>query len=640
MPSSNPRESFEQGINIIRPDTLVAWNEAINLALNAKVVGIDIETMGLDPLVKHIRSIQVAIPVGRDRIDVYVADVKVLGSAAIESMLPLLAESETIKVLQNAKFDLSFITKAIGKRINIDCIFDTMIASQIASAGLSTIVEEDANGKLKLEYPKHSLAELAKRHLGISLDKSCQVEDWSESLSEEMIRYAALDAAVLLPLYHIQQQLLEVNRLLEVAYLEFSCLPAVVEMELAGMPLNASYVRPLLAQITKEVEQLKLDLQVAVNDCLPRSRRWFEQFNPNSQKQILAVLAVLGHEVEDTQEEKLMDLGADGCQFAKDLLEYRSKSKKMQFLQEWLNAQHPIDDRIHYSLRQLNPQSTGRFSSFKPNIQQIPKDKELRRAFQAPPGKSFVSADYSAIEMRIMAKISGDTKMIQVFQKGQDPHQVTAAAISGRPISEINKRSLERQAAKAVNFGLIYGCGPQRLMHSARYSYGVEMSLAEAESAKHRYFQTYPGIKRFHQQHCRADKKFVRYVEQSWDDGWKAKTVVGTRSLSGRLRIWPNYEGVSIASFNALANTPVQGTGADIIKEAMCLLYKGLVEKNWCDVAMIATIHDEIILECPKDRAEEVLAFLCEGMKEAGKHFINPVPVEVEGMCAQTLADK
>lgn len=636
-------------MELIIVSSIAELERAVQEARAAGVCGLDVETTGLDPLAARMRLVQVAVPTPDPPCRVYVADCFELGQQEVaHTLAELLADPEVTVVGHNLKFDLAFIRQAAGQRLPMRNLFDTMLASQLNFAGYYRLekAEKATKNTLKEVYPHHDLASLVERHLGFKLDKTEQAGNWTGTLTPEQLHYAAKDAAILLPLWEIQSELLRRNDLERAAKLEFDCIPAVVEIELAGMPFNAGEARRLLEEkeaILKEKEAVLTTLAGEAG-FVPRpkksqGKKTKPSFNPASTQDVLNCLHLLGHDVADTRDETLQDLAQVGCSFATILLEYRATTKQVNFLKEWLNKQHPVDDRLHSSYRQLNHNSTGRFSCSDPNLQQVPSrgedGKTFRRLFQAPPGRKLIKADLAGIELRIMAWLADDEVMIEAFRQEADLHRLTAAAVAGKPPEEVTKA--ERQAAKAINFGLVYGCGPGRLMQSAKYEYGVEMSEAEAVSARKTFFSTYPGITAWHNR-----QKNLRYHPEPHyfhlaGRGYFAMQLVSVRTASGRKRVWPDHGGKTTATVTRLFNTPDQGTGADILKGAMAKFYENLLEAGWGgEVQLVACVHDELVAESPDALAEEVAGKLVAALETAGAEFISPVPVAAEEVVADT----
>jgi DNA polymerase I-like protein with 3'-5' exonuclease and polymerase domains len=246
-----------------------------------------------------------------------------------------------------------------------------------------------------------------------------------------------------------------------------------------------------------------------------------------------------------------------------------------------------------------------------PNLQNIPRSGPLRSYIRAPEDHLFVVADYSQIELRIAAKISGDTEMLSAYTEGRDLHTLTARSLTSR--EEITKD--DRKLAKAVNFGLLYGMGAKGLQSYALRSYGVEMSLEEATLYRRRFFQTYPGLKRWHDNERRA---WLR-------GGTETRTLIGRRRMD-------------LVRLTDRLNAPVQGTGADGLKLVLALVWE---RRGECPGAVpVLVCHDEVVVECDAEQAGVAKAWLEKAMIEGMNAVMNstgtaPVPVEVEARIAR-----
>jgi DNA polymerase I len=622
-------------LDIVEISSSQAWEEALQEIKAAGICGIDLETTGLDPLSCRARLCQLSLPSGR----VYVADLWDLEQASASSLQDLgqLCErSDVKKVGHNLKFDLAFIQVSQCRRLHMSNLFDTMLASQVCWAGFDYLqrAKKATKNFWTIKTPEQNLKALAERHLGITLSKGLQVSNWgAETLSPEQKEYAARDAAVLLPLHDILQKLLQKNNLEHIANLEFRTLPSVIELELQGLPLDIQACRAMMEQKKAQVQEIAQSLQVEAERAgfKPRPKKGKKHsplLNPASPQDVLAYLQSQGHEISSTREEDLKELAQAGCSFAGDLLQYKKASKQVDFLEKWLLKLSPIDNRLHGQYFQLSTRA-GRFSSRDPNIQQIPKRGEeglaIRKLFKAPPGKKLVKADLSGIELRIMACLSQDKTMIEAFQDGQDLHRLTASKISGLPIEQITKS--QRQGAKAVNFLLIYGGQPELLQKRAKETYGVDMSPEEAKEAHRKFFQTYPGIEAFHQKQRILKRLPKTHFLHNHERGFYSRQAVITQTIPGRKRIWGQREdGTSLASINQLYNSPSQGTGADLIKAIMSEVYVSIPE----EVKMVASVHDEIILEVPEALAQEMASKLRDIMRRVGSELLAPVPVDAE----------
>ena len=613
-----------------------AWAQALQEIEAAGICGLDLETTGLDPLSSRARLCQLSLPSGR----VYVADLWELGrvgSAPLQDLVRL-TEDHNVKIVgHNLKFDLSFIQASQGRRLKMVNLFDTMLASQVCWAGYDSLQRANKATKnfWKTKTPEQTLKALAERHLGISLSKEYQASNWgADTLSPEQKAYAAKDAAVLLPLHDILLELLQKNKLEHIAELEFRALSSVIEMELTGLPLDTQACRSLMEQKKLQAQELLQSIQAEAQKAgfEPRpkkGKKYSPLLNPASSQDVLAFLQAQGYNISSTGEAALKELAFNGCSWAGDLLRYRKTSKQANdFLEKWLLKLSPKDNRLHGQYFQLSTRA-GRFSSRDPNIQQIPKRGEeglaIRRLFRASPGKKLIKADLSGIELRIMARLSQDRTMIEAFQSGQDLHRLTASKISGLPLEQITKA--QRQGAKAVNFLLIYGGQPELLQRRAKETYGVDMSLEEAKEAHRKFFQTYPGVAAFHAKQRTLKRLPKSHYLHNHVKGMYSRQAVTTQTLPGRKRIWGQREdGDSLASINQLYNSPSQGTGADLIKAIMGEVYSSLPE----EVKMIASVHDEIVLEAPEAQAQEMKNLLLGIMRRVGSEMLSPVPVDAE----------
>ena len=616
---------------IIKVDSIQTWDLALQEIKGYGVCGLHIENIGSDPLTSRIRSVQLAVPNGR----VYLADIFNPVKEIFDDLAVLLEDSQVKKVIYDAKVALSFVRASQGHRLKFKNIFDVMLASQLCWSGYYDLVpSKSAKNPWKKRIPDHSLEALAERHLGIILDRSSRISDW-EALepTTEQVTSAAKYAEVLLPLHAVLQELLIKNTLMRVAELEFRTISPVVEMELSGINLDADAARALMQEKEDTMVEAFLELQAEAkkNGFVPIPREGRERskyLNPDSQEDVKRYLQSRCFNITSTRAEVLKELAMGGNIFADRLLSYRQISHQLAFLNSWLQDIHPLDGRIHPKYFQLKSE-TGRLSSRKPNAQQVPKRGEdgmaIRRLFKASPGKKLVKVDFSCIELRIMAFLSGDETMIKAFQAGQDIHRLTASMITGQPLDQVTRD--QRQAAKIINFLLIYGGSAETLQQHAICDYGLAMSLDEAREYQQKYFEIYSGVKEWQHRQVEA----MNYTHQHWFHDCVRGTfylaLTCTFTALGRRRVWPRFGvGIKASKFQAF-NTPSQGTGADILKMVMCELYDGLDSE---DVKIIASIHDELLLEVPEDRAEEYAKMLSEIMNRIGSKVLYPVPVTSE----------
>ena len=413
----------------------------------------------------------------------------------------------------------------------------------------------------------------------------------------DMLTYAAKDSRVLLPLHTALESKISVADLNRVADMECRALPAIAWMANAGVPFDVEGWRRRLSEVEVEKERLKEKLD-ELAPLHPEGKPW----NWNSPMQIKEAFGLLGVDLPDTKEETLSRCSHS---LAETLLRYKKTSKLVGTYGPKL-LEFVEDGRIYGSWWQIGA-GTGRMASSSPNLQNLPP--EVRRYVKAPAGRVLVVADYSQIELRIAALISGDERMLAAFANGEDIHTITARSLTGR--EGVTKQ--ERKLAKAVNFGLLYGMSAAGLRHYARASYGVEMTKEEGERYWQHFFKTYPGLKAWHDREHRRLKK----------DG-----NTETRTLTGRRR-------TGVAKLTERLNSPVQGTGADGIKLALALLYE---RRGECPGAYpILAVHDEIVVECNEEDANKAEAWLKKVMIDGMEGVLNDhkvdaprVPVEVE----------
>ena len=298
----------------------------------------------------------------------------------------------------------------------------------------------------------HKLKDVTLRELGIELNKKQQAADWGNDLTPEMLRYAARDSEVLLPLVDVFERKVEDAGLDRTTEIEHQALPAIVWMSGVGVPFDAESWKETLEVKEEEKARLAEELEELAPDH-PDGETW----NWGSWQQILQAFGLLGVKLPDTKEDTISRCDHP---LAATLLEYRKTLKLTSTYGNALIEKAEEDGRIYASWRQIGA-ATGRMACSKPNLQNLPP--EVRRHVRAPEGRVLVKADYSQIELRIAAKVSGDERMLEAYERGEDLHSITAKGITGQ--EKVTKE--ERKLAKAVNFGLIYGQGAEGLRNYA-----------------------------------------------------------------------------------------------------------------------------------------------------------------------------
>lgn len=555
------------------------------------VIGIDTETTGLDPYHSRLRLLQIATPHATT-----IIDCQALIPADLQPLAPLLAGLAPIKVAHNARFDGKFLRHHLG--IRLDGVFDTYLASQLLSAGSET--------------DRHGLEPVVARYLGRRLDKQAQRSDWSGPLSPAQLAYAAADAAILIPLYREMRERLERADLLVAADLEFDCVRPVTALELNGVGLDVGCWRALIAsqqQAHDEVEALlQAELGAAANQ--PNLFGTPEPINLDSPTQVRDALARLGIELEDTREWRLQRMVDDHPVMAR-LLEHRHLSHNLSTYGENILAMiNPVTGRLHPDYRQIGT-PTGRLTSGSPGLQQIPHTEAYRSCFRAPAGGKLIIADYSQIEMRILADFARDEALLAAFDRGADLHRQTAADMFGLSIEQVTRR--QREYAKGLNYGLIYGMGAEGLASR------LDASLVEANSLIERYFEAYAGV--------------ARWLEEAAERAVRERCA---RTASGRLwnfALDPADPAQQAALRRVGKNAPIQGTASDIFKRAMRLLDE---ELDGLDARLVNAIHDELVIETAAPIATEVHEIVRRTMIAGAREFLRRVPVEVEVVIADS----
>jgi len=572
-------EGYEESPSAVAvPHVLVTEQAALAMVATAvdeaTVVALDLETTGLDPRKDRVRLLSVAA----DTIDgepfAYLIDCFHIDPRRLFGLL-----ADRPLVGHNLQFDLTFLAR-MG--FEPGAVHDTMLLSQL------------------LYGPRkgrgfHSLAQTAERELGQTLPKELQRSDWSGPLSEAQLGYAARDVLVLLPLLDALTRKVRETRQRDVAEIERRCLPAVAWLAGGGVPFDRGAWEALAAEAERDVENLDCQLDAAAParaGYLAASAAW----NWDSPEQVKEAFATVGVALESTEDDAL---AAVDHPLAPLVRQRRASGKRVStYGREWL--QHVAEDgRVYADWRQLGC-ITGRMSSGSPNLQNLPGDERYRRCFRAPEGRVLVKADYSQIELRIAARISGDKALLDAYAQGLDVHTLTARNMTGK--QEVTPA--ERKLAKPVNFGLIYGLSAKTLRRKALAEYSVSMTEADADRYKAAFFRTYAGVARWHEQIRRGRATEVR-------------TLAGRR-----FAVYP------VGFYGAKANYAVQGTGGDGLKLALALLWERRHEVS--GAVPVLAVHDEIVVECDQGQADAVALWLKKAMVDAMAPLIVPVPVEVE----------
>ncbi|MCB1024758.1 MAG: hypothetical protein KDB79_10230 [Acidobacteria bacterium] len=556
-------------------------------------LGFDTETTALDPFDGEIRLVQLSN--GKNTVVIDLKHFAKYGDlrtmTELDPLREILSAKNPVKVAHNAKFDAKWIAHHLN--VELGGTFDTFLASQIISAG-----DQDR---------RHNLAEVASFFLGTELDKSEQVSDWAaEELSQSQVEYAAKDAATMIPLREKVSEKLREDGLDGAAKLEFECVTPIAVMELNGFYLDSARWREQLEKVKALQESVGMELQKLLSAGVAQASLFgVAEINLNSQPQVMDALKNLGVPVYDSISSWQLQPLANEYPVVEKLLEYRKIAKSLSsFGENILEFIRPETGRIHADFRQIGA-PTGRFSCSKPNLQQIPHEKEYRRCFRAEEGNTLIIADYSQIELRILAEFSGDENFINAFKSGADFHASAAAQVFGIRPEEVTAD--QRTFAKRLNFGVVYGIGSQR------FAMMTGVSQSEAEDILRKYFTTYRGL-----------DEWLR------DAAKRAKEERNARTASGRMARFrfdeTDRQQVSAAQRYG-KNMPIQGTSADILKIALRILHDAF---RGTSARLVNIVHDEIVIEVRKEEAEEAAKKLEASMIRAAEEYISKVPVKVD----------
>jgi DNA polymerase-1 len=481
---------------------------------------------------------------------------------------------------------------------------------------------------------KHNLYAAWEKYLGVlPMSPDLGGSGWLGALSEAQYDYAAEDVIYLHRLRDVQKNLLQQYSLNKIALIEFDAIQADAEVELNGFPIDQKMWRKVADKNVIARDNFAKEL---VKELPPPTKQLFmfdhTGINLESPKDLLLSLRKLGLtqkvQIGDTDQFQVVELQdtseltlsayTDTQPLVKKLLDYREKSTQLKtFGYEYLEHVRKDTGRLHSNFYPFT--GAGRYSVKEPQTHNIPRNKEFRACFKPPPGYVFIIADFSGIEMRVIAELSRDKELIKVFNHptDNDIHKATASFLLDLPYASITKP--KKQMAKPVNFGLGFGMGHKKLAVYSKANYGVAMTEEEAFKWKKRFFQKYAGIKKWHYAHL---EKFRR-------EGL-------VRTIGGRLRyLQPD-------AFSDVFSTTVSGTATgDALKIALKLALKRL-RKFDGKARIVHHVHDEIIVECQEDPelVKQVEQTLRESMIEAMRNFVQVVPTLVEIGIGDSWADK
>ena len=584
--------------------TFDIWLQKIEAA---PLTALDTETTSLDPFSARIVGISFAVALGEAAYlplahDYAGAPTQLGCEQALARLKPWLEASEHAKIGQNLKYDEHVFANHGIQLAGV--VHDTLLQSYVLEAG-----KEGVRG--------HDLGQLSLRHLGlatISFEELCgkgasQI-GFNQVAVAQAAEYGAEDSDLCLRLHQQMYPQISADQGLTRIYsdIEIPVREILYRMERTGVLIDSD----LLAQQSMELGKRLIELETLAHEAAG------QPFNVNSPKQLAEILFTkLGLPVKkktpsgtpSTDEEVLSELALD-YPLPKLLLESRQLAKLKgtytDKLPKMINAQ---TGRVHTSYAQAVA-VTGRLASSDPNLQNIPvrsvEGRRIRAAFIAPSGSHIVSADYSQIELRIMAHLSEDARLLEAFAQGEDVHRATAAEIFG--VTPIEVGADQRRVAKIINFGLIYGMSAFGLARQ------LDLERSAAQAYIERYFTRYPGVARY-MESTRNTAKMNGYVE----------TVFGRRLWLPEIRA--AQVGRRQGAERAAINAPMQGTAADLIKRAM-ITVQGWIDGEKLKTRLVMQVHDELILEVPDDELSRVRLELPPHMTQVAKLRV-PLAVEV-----------
>jgi DNA polymerase-1 len=603
---SDKTSSFDK--NVVSYKTAVTKEEiagVVKQLQNADELCFDTETSSADPLSATLVGISLCAAAE----SAWYIPVNVEGALQFEEVRELLAplfNSQSVKVAHNFKFDYIILRRA-GVEIN-GPVFDTMVAAYLIDS--SQRLKMDALSKTYLGYEPIPIEDLIGKGKGQQSMADIPFEDISD--------YACEDADITYRLFEILKEKLEEDELLEIAEtVEFPLIEVLAEIEQNGVHIDKEMLASFSEELTSDLEELETEI----------FERTGEEFNLNSPQQLGTILfekmdLPAGKKTKtgqySTSESVLSKLAVE-YEIPSLVLDYRSLKKLLSTYVDALpKLINPETGRIHTDFNQTVA-ATGRLSSSNPNLQNIPirtkRGREIRKAFIPKEGYKMLAADYSQVELRVIASISGDENMIEAFRNGEDIHSRTAKEIFS--LGSIDDVTADhRRKAKEVNFGIPYGVS----------AYGLASRLGisnnEGKDMIDQYFERFPGI-----------QKYIDETIQFAKENEYVSTLLGRRRYipdinSGNWNIRGFAERMAI-------NMPIQGTAADIIKLAMINIQNFIEEEN-LDSRMLLQVHDELIFDIAPDEEETVPEKIKDLMENA---FELDVPLDVEMGLADNWLD-
>ena len=579
-------------------------DHAIKSIINAKIISFDLETTGVNPMTAEIVGLAISIDTDQgyyipilfpNNIDTRIKP-EINYKNIFKRIAPIFNCSKTLYLGQNIKYDI-LILKRYGIDVNGN-MFDTMIAAHLIDPDRRSYKMD----LLSLDYLEYEMMPIEK----LIGPKGKNQKLMSDVELEKISYYACEDSDIALQLFKIFSEELSKNNLNKIFNeIEIPTMKVLIDMEFEGINIDISFFEKLSVQIGEEIENISKNI-FSYTDY---------KFNINSPKQLSEILfdqlKLTPIKKRSTSVDVLEELKKQHP-IAEELLKFRHFSKlKNTYLDAIPMHINPTTKKVHTSFNQTIA-STGRLSSTKPNLQNIPIrtkiSREIRKGFVSSNLDSYLfAADYSQVELRIMAHFSNENELIHSFKNNIDIHSRTAANIFKVKTEDVD--FTQRRTAKVVNFSIMYGAGPFRL------SQELDISLKEAKNIIEAYFDTYPGIKTF-MENTLSNAREKGYVE----------TLLGRRRYADGLT--SSNMNIVKAEERACINMPIQGTAAELIKIAMINVHKKINEAK-LKSKMILQIHDELLFDVPKNEIETLSNLVKYEMENAIKLKI-PLKVDCD----------
>ena len=601
--------------------------EIIEDICSNREVALDVETCnkkfdgqeyGLDFILGTIRLLQLAT-----KNKVYIFDFLYLDQIEINKLKQIFKEIKVI-ITHHGQFDTKFCWSSLLPIDDCGIIFDTELAIRLIE-----------NPVEKPDIGHYSLKESSNRYLNIEVDKSEQKSDWSvKQLSENQLRYAALDPIYTKLLYYKLKTILIELYLAVVSKIEFRALPAIASIEYHGIHLNLDIWNKLIPKYEATVKEYETNVLKTLDHVYVQ--KTFDDLslyniNIDSPSQLLPKLQQLGLEAESVGKKVLGLLDKVKFPIIYDVIRYKEAKKKLTgFITTLPTHIHPSTNRIHPNYNILGTY-TGRTSCNNPNLLNIPRQEEFREAFTGQYGNYIIDADYSSMEPKICAELANVRKLIQAFLEGKEPYVYVASRLYSTSYEHIfdlqqtdpKEYKNKRQNGKVSLLGLQYGQSALGLKDYAKSVFYVDLSTDEAYLLRDRFFEEFPEYLPYHQQMYRLAKK------QGYLTSYSGRRINGIDQQKN--------------CFTIAANCRVQAGNADAMKLALGNMFyelkaKGIHPTTNSSIKLIGSIYDECLLESEDSYKEEACSILERNLVDAAKQYVKIIPVEAEAFYGESWA--